>query len=586
MRNCRYILLVYCVLLFFEQATAQKVSPVKITASNANAYRDSLKLKIFGTTSFPYSITPDSVITNVNTIDYYNGFPYGSILYPSGNLDSVDKFVVSINENMADFPSMVKAYLFHPHNGNGKLFIYHSGHCTGVATAEDIFSNNNEAEPGLVIPALLDKGYTVLAVPMLHYRASPQIGVACGFNNHDDLFTDAHYAFPLGFFFKPLIASLNYLGRGNYSSIYMCGLSGGGWTTSVYPAIDSSITSSFPVAGSWPMPLREVFYPGGDYEQTYPPIFPRLLDYHEIYTLACLAPARKMLQINNRYDACCFAGSYQHIYYVDSVAKALQGTGGVFKFYLDETGTKHAITKRSMDVIFTFITGQETGLQVKPRDTVTDLTDYNYSIRDNFIINGTPGNADLKYSLLKAPSWLSLDTLNGTLYGNAPLEEIVSAPDSVSFKAEDSTGRFIIYNYNITRERAAPYFFTKFDDNTTLYCLLPFSNSIQSIEQTAGAFFYFNNPALAVTGIAIENNSLIRMSINLPLTATDLVGYHGYTNPGAITYNNGLQLKNFSYTRIILDGVTKNVAVAGMIRFNTDTGKFEYFNGTSWVNMN
>jgi hypothetical protein len=32
--------------------------------------------------------------------------------------------------------------------------------------------------------------------------------------------------------------------------------------------------------------------------------------------------------------------------------------------------------------------------------------------------------------------------------------------------------------------------------------------------------------------------------------------------------------------------VVKNYAVAGMIRFNTETGKFEYFNGTTWINMN
>jgi len=579
-------LLSWFFLLVFYTGFTQTVKPIKVSESNAGLYRDSLNTLIFGAGGFPYNILPDSVIHNVNTIDYYNGYPYDSIMYPTGNLDSVDHILVSIGSNNTDFPSKVSIYLFHPHNSNGKLFIYHSGHCAGVAVSEDILGNNNEIEPGLVIPALIAKGYTVLAVPMINYKAVPVTGLGCGYNNHDELFNEAHYEHPLSLYFTPLIASLNYLDRNSFSSIYMCGLSGGGWTTSIYPAIDSSVSCSFPVAGSWPMAVREVFHTVGDYEQTYPPLFAHLLDYHEIYTLSCLAPARKMLQINNRYDECCFAGPTAHIYYVDSVAKALNGTNGMFKFYLDETGTAHAITSRAVQVMLTFIANENAVLHIKPADSVISGTNYFYDIKSNFYVNNSTDSSSLRYSLLKAPSWLQLDTLNGTLHGMVPPGSIVQSPDSISFKAEDSSGRFVVYNYNLVRKKSTPYFFTKYDESKRLYFLLPFSHSLQSIDQSAAGLFFFNNPQLAITSLAVENNSFISIELNMPIEANDSIGYNGYSSSSAITYSNGSKLENFGLTAINLGAVTRYYAVAGMIRFNSETKKFEYFNGTSWVVLN
>ncbi len=579
-------ILVGCVFLLLQEVAAQKVKPIKVTETNARAFRDSLKKVVFGSIVFPYDIMPDSVVSNVNSLDLFVGFPYNSILYPLGNLDSIDKFVVKLGDNTEDFPEKIKVYLFHPHNSNGKLFIYHSGHCAGIAPTEDIMGINSGAEPGFIIPSLLEQGYTVLAVPMLNYKLLSPIGLVCGYNNHDALFTEGHYQYPLSFFFKPLIASLNLLGRSNYSSIYMCGLSGGGWTTSIYPAMDSSISYAFPVAGSWPIPVRNAFYPNGDAEQYYGPLFKYLLDYHEIYALACLAPARKMLQINNRYDACCFAGAYPHIFYADSVAKALQGTDGLFKFYLDETEADHTISPRALEVMLTFIRGESASLQNLPADSADNGTDYLFDIKNNFSVNTAPDNSTLKYSLLKAPSWLSLDGSTGRLAGVVPVSGIIAKPDSISFKVEDSTGRFVVYNYNLTRKRDVPYFFTMFADDKTIYCLPPYSNSLSVINPLNAASFYFNNPSLVVTGLGIENNSVIKITLNAPVTATDSIGYNGFANPFAVTYNNGVKMGNFGLTSILLNAVTPIHAVSGMIRFNTETKKFEYFNGAVWINMN
>lgn len=564
---------------------AQKVGPIKITPANARQYRDSLNKKVFGTIVFPYDILPDSVVTNVNTIDHYVGFPYTSIQFPAGNLDSIDKILVSVDANTVNFPEKTKVYLFHPHVSNGKLFIYHSGHCAAVSTAEDVLGNAAGTEPGIVIPRLIEEGYTVLAVPMIYYQNPTPTGLVCGYDGHNRLFQDSLYASPLSLFFKPLIASLNQLGRNNYSDIYMCGLSGGGWTTSVYPAMDSSISVSFPVAGSWPIPVRYAFYSGGDLEQYYPPVFSQLADYHELYTLSCLAPARKMMQINNRYDACCFDGPVAHIYYVDSVARALSGSGAVFKFYLDETETGHQVSRRALDVMLGFIRNDTAFLQNKPIDSVTHGQHYQYDIKSNFSLITTPDNSRLKYALLKGPEWLTLDTLTGNLDGIVPARNVLVSPDTISFKVEDSTGRFVVYNYILIKERDAPYFFTGYENDSMIYMVPPFRNSMSVANPLISSMIYFNDPAVSVVDIGVENNSIIRLKISRTVIATDSVGYNGLLSPYALTYSSGLKLDNFDLTPVNLNAVIKKHAIPGMIRFNSETKKFEYFNGTAWIDM-
>ncbi len=588
-KKCRFAglaLLVGLLVALSIKADGQKVRAIKVTPANAASYRDTLKQVIFGSVNFPYSIFPDEVITNVTSLQYYPVFPYSNIIYPAGNLDSIDQITVRAGEDLIDFPEPLQLYLFHPHNSNGKLFIYHSGHCAAIATIEDVVQNNDGLAPGSIIPGLVAEGYTVLAVPMLNYQQIAPLGYTCGFNNHDALFTDGHYANPLYPFFKPLIAALNFLGRSNYNDIYMCGLSGGGWVASIYPAIDSSISISFPVAGSWPLPVRSVYYTGGDLEQYYPPLFRDMLDYHEIYTLACLAPARKMLQINNRYDNCCFAGETPHIYYVDSVKKALEGSNGTFKFYLDETEANHTVSERSLAVMLKFINDENAFLQNNLPDSLAGNASYFYNIRNNFSLNTAPDNSTLQYSLLKAPGWLSLNATTGELNGVVPSTGIIAKPDTISFKVEDSSGRFVVHNYILNKKRDAPYFFIMFNDSTSIYFLPQFSQSIQSVDPSIGSSFYFNNPSLSVIAISVENNSVIKLKLNNVPAATDSIAYNGFSQPGAITYNNGLKQENFGLTEIKTNVVKQLYAVAGMIRFNTDTNKFEYFNGVGWINLN
>jgi hypothetical protein len=366
----------------------------------------------------------------------------------------------------------------------------------------------------------------------------------------------------------------------------MMGLSGGGWTTSVYPAIDSTISMSFPVAGSWPIALRNVYYSDGDAEQYYAPVFRNFLDYHELYTLSCLAPPRKMLQINNRYDPCCFNGAFQHLYYVDSVTKKLEGTGGEFNYYLDETGYQHVVTTKAMQVILKYTEQDRAQLVNLPEDSVYGGMSYYYSIRSNFTAQQLTNQMPLTYSMLKAPDWMYLNYSTGEIFGQATPATLIPNKDTISFKVEDSLGRFVICNLTLVKKRGNPYFFTMYTDSQTVYFLPFYAHAMQSINQLSKDYFFFNNPSLSINNISIVNNSIIKLDLNMPLSFTDSIGYNGMNDRYPITYNNGSKLDNFGLTDIVINAVKRDYAIIGMIRFNSDTKKFEYFNGVTWINMN
>ena len=69
---------------------------------------------------------------------------------------------------------------------------------------------------------------------------------------------------------EPITVSLNYLDEEyDFSSYYMIGISGGGWTTVIYSAIDDRISNSFSVAGSYPLFLRSEIKNGVEHLTTF-----------------------------------------------------------------------------------------------------------------------------------------------------------------------------------------------------------------------------------------------------------------------------------------------------------------------------
>ena len=133
-----------------------------------------------------------------------------------------------------------------------RVAFYHNGHGEGLDTLQR------------VTQGLLDHGYTVLlfAMPFYHWNpktlqdpADPSV-LKQPSHNDLNLWESASYS-PLALFLEPLAVAMNYV-QATYrpSSVQMIGLSGGGWATTIYPALDPRITRSYPTAGSLPFFVR------------------------------------------------------------------------------------------------------------------------------------------------------------------------------------------------------------------------------------------------------------------------------------------------------------------------------------------
>ena len=171
------------------------------------------------------------------------------------------------------------------------------------------------------------------------------------------------------YFLEPTAISLNYLKTGSradhfptYETFHMIGLSGGGWTTTVYAAIDPTIQCSFPVAGTIPLYLRTAGSVG-DREQTEPSFY-KIAGYPDLYILGAHGRGRSQVQILVRRDDCCF-GQAQHdaktsgMAYADSlrayeerVRAALEKIGtGSFRLEIDEVAPSHMISHYAIEKI-------------------------------------------------------------------------------------------------------------------------------------------------------------------------------------------------------------------------------------------
>ena len=258
------------------------------------------------------------------------------------NLESIDKFVIEMEYGIDS-----KVYLFLPKIQTENLIIYHQGHSGD-------FYNGKET-----IQYFLDNNFAVLAfsMPLTGQNSNPIIE-SDNFGNfrllyHDDLqFLKSNNFSPLKLFFEPIFLSLNYLDQ-NYSFInyHMVGISGGGWTTGVYSALDPRIEKSFVVAGTAPMFLRfNTPSNFGDYEQMDTDFY-KIANYLEQYVMSSSGEGREQVQIFNKNDPCCFSGS-DFLIYENDIQNILLLTGdGNFSIHIDENNYKHSISSDSLKLI-------------------------------------------------------------------------------------------------------------------------------------------------------------------------------------------------------------------------------------------
>lgn len=238
-----------------------------------------------------------------------------------------------------------------PRRPNGRLVVLQHGHACTFDDAQD----PRGAGMANAIDMLLGNGYAVLAAYMPHMRPGD-----CRTLPHARMFDlPIQSGNQLKFFLEPVAISLNALKK-RYKEIHMAGLSGGGWTTTLYAALDPSIRCSFPVAGTIPLYLR-TGGSVGDKEQ-YLDEFYRLAGYPDLYLLGGTGTGRKQIQILNRRDDCCF-GEAQH----DTVRNGLdyepalrvyeklvqEAVGGPrhFRLVIDESAPRHMISAEAVQIM-------------------------------------------------------------------------------------------------------------------------------------------------------------------------------------------------------------------------------------------
>jgi hypothetical protein len=315
------------------------------SATDITQRRIALIQYLWSTNGFPTRF-PDQILTNIPC-------PLKKLQH----LKRVDELRIAMAPGLEGL-----AWHFLADQPNGELVVVHHGH----ACTLDDDASPDDAGYGLwrTIQALLSEGYGVLGVFMPHMRPGDCTG------KHEEIFEIKTAGSPIKYFLEPTAVSLNYLKEPTraaaasqfprYKAFHMIGLSGGGWTTTVYAAIDPTIRCSLPVAGTIPLYLRSSGSVG-DREQ-FEPSFYRLAGYPDLYILGAAGQGRKQVQILVRRDNCCF-GEAQHdakatgLPYADAmreyetkVQAALKKIGdGSFRLAIDERAPSHMISHSTIE---------------------------------------------------------------------------------------------------------------------------------------------------------------------------------------------------------------------------------------------
>ena len=257
------------------------------------------------------------------------------------NLKRIDRLTVEMEYGINSV-----SYLFLPEQPNEKLILYHQGHGGDFLLGKD------------TIKFFLDRNFTVFAMtmPLLGMNNQPIVEVdvlgKIKLTSHNQLrLLEANDFNPMKLFLDPIQINLNFLDKEyNFKRYSMIGLSGGGWTTVVYSAIDERISDSFSVAGSMPFYLRVDDRDMGDYEQRNIELYQNV-NYLELYVLSAYGDGRKHIQIFNKNDPCCFSGNGYETYEFVIKDKISQLGKGNFQIFIDDTHNQHKISEQTLRLV-------------------------------------------------------------------------------------------------------------------------------------------------------------------------------------------------------------------------------------------
>jgi dienelactone hydrolase len=300
------------------------------SAADIAAKRQALIGYIWGGKGFPAQKLPAEVKQDIKDERYAGLF--------NANLKQIDRLTVNMDYGLESV-----IYHFIPKAPINKLIIYHQGHRGDFIQGID------------TIRAFIERGCAVMAVsmPLLGMNNQPVVNLERFGKFHVTKHTHLRLLEnPINYFVEPIAVAVNYAEKFEYDRISMIGISGGGWTTTIYAAIDTRIKRSYPVAGSLPIYLRsDSQRDWGDFEQTLPDLY-NIANYLELYMMGSYGAGRRQVQILNKYDSCCFAGikyrTYERVV-KDTVARLGKGNFGVF---LDDAHKEHKISDEALRAVF------------------------------------------------------------------------------------------------------------------------------------------------------------------------------------------------------------------------------------------
>ena len=257
------------------------------------------------------------------------------------NLKRIDRLTVEMEYGINSI-----SYLFIPKQSNEKLILYHQGHGGDFILGKD------------TIQFFLDRNFTVvaMAMPLLGMNNQPIVEIdglgEMKLTSHKKLrLLEANNFNPMKLFLDPIQINLNFLDKEyDFKRYSMIGLSGGGWTTVVYSAIDERISDSFSVGGSIPFYLRVDSRDMGDYEQTNIELY-KNVNYLELYVLSAYGDGRQHIQIFNKNDPCCFSGDGSETYEFVIKDRISQLGKGDFQIFIDDSHKEHKISENVLGII-------------------------------------------------------------------------------------------------------------------------------------------------------------------------------------------------------------------------------------------
>ena len=257
------------------------------------------------------------------------------------NLKRIDKLTVEMEYGINSV-----SYLFIPEKSNEKLILYHHGHDGDFLLGKD------------TIQFFLDRDFTVLAMTMPLDGMNNQpiveidgLGEMKLISHNQFKLLESNNFNPMKLFLDPVETNLNFVEKEyNFKRYSIVGLSGGGWTSVVYSAVDDRISDTFSVAGSIPFYLKVSERDIGDYEQTNIDLY-EITNYLELYVLSAYGDDRKHVQIFNKNDPCCYSGNGYESYEFFIQDKLLQLGKGNFQIFIDDTHREHKISNTVLEYI-------------------------------------------------------------------------------------------------------------------------------------------------------------------------------------------------------------------------------------------